>query len=66
MGTLISAKVTSKKIEPHLEYVSGACVAQQWRNGLPCDGPGFDSRWERCIYRAFTTFARDSKWGCRL
>ena len=21
-------------------------------NGLPCDGPGFNSRSERCIYRA--------------
>ena len=21
-------------------------------NGLPRDGPGFDSRWEWCIYRA--------------
>ena len=32
------------------------------RNGLPRDGPGFDSRWERCIYRA----SRPCKWGCRL
>ena len=30
---------------------SGACVAQRKRNGLPRDGPGFDSRWERSIYR---------------
>ena len=33
-------------------YYCGACVAQRERNGLPCDGPGFDSRSERCIYRA--------------
>ena len=30
----------------------GAFVAQRSRDRLPCDGPGFDSRWERCIYRA--------------
>ena len=24
----------------------------QLYNGLPCDGPGFDSRWERCRNRA--------------
>ena len=30
----------------------GACVAQRWCNGLPCDVPGFNSRSERCIYRA--------------
>ena len=30
----------------------GACVAQRWHNGLPCDSPGFNSRSERCIYRA--------------
>ena len=27
-------------------------VAQRWRNGLPCDDPGFNSRSGRCIYRA--------------
>ena len=31
---------------------SGACVVQRYSNGLPHDGPGFDSRWDRCIYRA--------------
>ena len=31
---------------------SGACVAQRRHNRLPRDGPGFDSRWERFIYRA--------------
>ena len=31
---------------------SGACVAQRSRYGLPCDGPRFNSRSERCIYRA--------------
>ena len=31
---------------------SEACVAQRLRNGLPCDCPGFNSRSERCIYRA--------------
>ena len=31
---------------------SGACVVQRQRNGLPCDGPGFNSRSEWCIYRA--------------
>ena len=31
---------------------SRACVAQRWRNGLPRNDPGFDSRWERCIYWA--------------
>ena len=30
----------------------GAGVAQGWCNGLPRDGPGFDSRWERCKNRA--------------
>ena len=30
----------------------GACVAQRYCNGLPRDGPGFDSRWGRYIYRA--------------
>ena len=32
--------------------MSGACVAQRQVNGLPCDGPGFNSRSERCIDRA--------------
>ena len=36
----------------YLKIARGACVAQRYRNGLPRDGPGFDSRWERCIYRA--------------
>ena len=27
-------------------------MAQRKRNGLPRDDPGFDSRWEQCIYRA--------------
>ena len=27
-------------------------MAQRKRNGLPRDGLGFDTRWERCIYRA--------------
>ena len=26
----------------------GGGVAQRLCNGLPRDGPGFDSRWERC------------------
>ena len=29
-----------------------AGAAQRLCNGLPCDGPGFDSRLERCINRA--------------
>ena len=44
------------KIEQSLQtYLCGACVAQRWCNGLPRDGPGFDSQWERCIYRASRT-----------
>ena len=27
-------------------------MPQRKCNGLPCDGPGFESQWERCIYRA--------------
>ena len=30
----------------------GAGVAQRKCNGLPRDGPGFDSRWEQCKNRA--------------
>ena len=36
-------------------YISssqGAGVAQRQSNGLPRNGPGFDSRLERCNYRA--------------
>ena len=29
----------------------GAGVAQRLCNALPCDGPGFDSRWEQCKNR---------------
>ena len=32
--------------------MSGACLVQQLRNGLSRHDPGFDSRWERCIYQA--------------
>ena len=32
------------------EFEAG--VAPLLCNGLPPDGPGFDSRWERCKYRA--------------
>ena len=31
---------------------SEACVVQWWCNGLPCDGLGFNSRSEQCIYWA--------------
>ena len=37
-----------------------AGVAQRLCNGLPRDGPGFDSRWKRCKKSSSTSFARDS------
>ena len=42
---------------------SGAGVAQRLCNGLPCDGPGFDSRSERCINRALRPSQGTVNWG---
>ena len=39
-------------MKANVHISKGAGVAQQLRNGLPRDGPGFDSRWGPCKNRA--------------
>ena len=48
----------------------GAGMAQRLCNGMPCNDPGFDSRWGRCTNQASHplqgTVNWGSKWGRRL